>query len=98
VPYLKVAAVTGEGGGLSIFLFNRDLKRDMQVDVEARGFGRFVVSQAIELRHDDLHATNTKDAPERVKPAPLQEATVEGGLLRAHLRPASWNVIDLSVH
>jgi alpha-N-arabinofuranosidase len=66
------------------------------VSVEARSFGRLVVSQAIELRHDDLQATNTKDAPERVKPAPLQDGTIDAGQLRVRLKPASWNVIHLS--
>ena len=42
--------------------------------------------QALELRHDDLQATNTRDAPERVKPAPLQHGTIDGyGRLRARL-------------
>ena len=96
VPYLKVAAVAGEGGSLSLFLLNRDLKQEMEVSVEARSFGRFVVSQAIELRHDDLQATNTRDAPERVRPAPLQHGSIDAGRLRARLKPASWNVIHLS--
>ena len=96
VPYLKVAAVAGEGGSLSLFLLNRDLEQEMEVSVEARNFGRFVVSQAIELRHDDLQATNTRDAPERVRPAPLQHGTIDAGRLRARLKPASWNVIHLS--
>jgi alpha-N-arabinofuranosidase len=96
VPYLKVAAVAGEGGSLSLFLLNRDLKQEMEVSVEARSFGRFVVSQAIELRHDDLQATNTRDAPERVRPAPLQHGAIDAGRLRARLKPASWNVIHLS--
>lgn len=96
VPYLKVAAVAGEGGSLSLFLLNRDLKQEIEVSVEARSFGRLVVSQAIELRHDDLQATNTKDAPERVKPAPLQDGTIDAGQLRVRLKPASWNVIHLS--
>jgi alpha-N-arabinofuranosidase len=68
----------------------------MEVSVEARSFSRFVVSQAIELHHDDLQATNTRDAPERVKPAPLQHGTIDAGGLRARLKPASWNVIHLS--
>jgi alpha-N-arabinofuranosidase len=96
VPYLKVAAVAGEGGSLSLFLLNRDLKQEIEVSVEARSFGHLVVSQAIELRHDDLQATNTKDAPERVKPAPLQDGTIDAGRLRVRLKPASWNVIHLS--
>ena len=58
-------------------MLNRDLKQEMEVSVEARSFGRLAVSQALELRHDDLQATNTRDAPERVKPLPLQHVTID---------------------
>ena len=99
MPYLKIAAVADETGGLSLFLLNRDLKQEMEVSLEARSFGRLAVSEALELRHDDLHATNTRDAPERVKPLPLQHVTIDDdGRLRARLKPASWNVIHLSVN
>ena len=95
VPYLKLAAVADESGGLSLFLLNRDLSREMDVSLEARSFGRLAIGEALELRHDDLQATNTKDAVERVKPTPLQGVSVEGVQIRARLKPASWNVIHL---
>ena len=98
VPYLKIAAVAGETGSLSLFMLNRDLKQEMEVSLEARSFGRLALGQALELRHDDLQATNTRDATERVKPAPLQGVTVDGGRLRATLKPASWNVIHVSAN
>jgi len=96
VPYLKIAAVATEDGGLSLFLLNRDLKQEMEVSVEARGCGRLAVSERLELRHDDIKATNTKTAPDKVTPAPLQDVSFNEGRLRATLKPASWNVIHLS--
>ena len=96
VAYLKIAAVAGEAGGLSLFMLNRDLKQEMEVSLEARSFGRLTVSEALELRHDDLQATNTRDAAGRVKPEPLQGVAVDGTRIRAMLKPASWNVIHLS--
>ena len=74
-----MSAVTDESGGLSLFLLNRDLTQEMQVSVEARSFGRLAMAEALELRHDNLQATNTRDAAERVKPAPLKGVTVAGG-------------------
>jgi alpha-N-arabinofuranosidase len=79
-------------------MLNRDLKQEMEVSLEVRSFGRLAVSQALELRHDDLHTTNTRDAPERVKPLPLQHVAVNDGQLQATLKPASWDVIHLSVN
>lgn len=96
VPYLKIAAVAGEGGNLSLFMLNRDLTQEMEVNLEARSFGRLAVSEALELRNDDLQAANTKDATERVKPGPFQGATIDGARIRATLKPASWNVVHLS--
>jgi len=96
VPYLKIAAVAGEAGTLSLFMLNRDLTQEMEVSLEARSFGPLTVSEALELRHDDLQATNTGDATERVKPEPLQGVIIEGARMRATLKPASWNVVHLS--
>jgi alpha-L-arabinofuranosidase len=95
VPYLKMSAVAGESGGLSLFLLNRDLTQEMQVSLDVRSFGRLAVGEALELRHDDLRATNTKDATERVKPVPLKGVTVKGGHIDVTLKPASWNVVHL---
>ena len=92
-PYLKLAAVAGDGGGLSLFALNRDLRQPITVTVDARGFGKLGVGQALELRHDDLTAVNTKATPDHVKPAALKGVTVDGGKLRMELAPASWNVI-----
>ena len=96
VPYLKLSAVADTAGGLSLFLLNRDLTQEMEVDLDARRFGRLTVGEATELRHDNLKATNTRDAAERVKPAALKGVTVDGGRIRATLKPASWNVIHLA--
>jgi len=93
-----MSAVTDESGGLSLFLLNRDLTQEMQVSLEARSFGRLAMGEALELRHDNLRATNTRDAAERVKPAPLKGVTVAGGHIRVTLMPASWNVIHLSAN
>ena len=82
-------------GGLTLFALNRELKQDIEVSLDVRGFGGLKVKEALELRHDDLKAVNTKDQPENVSPKPLKGVTVDGGKLRVTLKPASWNVIRL---
>ena len=52
--------MAGEDGGLTLFLLNRDLRQPMTVTVDARGFGRLAVGQALELRHDDLKAATPR--------------------------------------
>jgi alpha-L-arabinofuranosidase len=95
-PYLKLAAVAPPGGGLSLFALNRDLAQPMTVAVEARGFGDLGLAEALELRHHDLSASNTKAAPDRVAPAPLQRVESDGSKLMLQLAAASWNVISFT--
>jgi alpha-L-arabinofuranosidase len=96
VPYLKLAAVATGDGGLSLFALNRDLARAMTVAVEARGFKDLAVAEAFELRDDDLGASNSKAAPERIKPAALAGVRSDGGKISLRLAPASWNLIALA--
>jgi alpha-N-arabinofuranosidase len=96
VPYLKSAVVATDDGGLNLFLLNRDLTGEVEVAVEARGFGRLTLDAANELRDDDLQAVNSKSAPERIRPAALNRVAVDGGRIKLTLSPASWNVVRLS--
>ena len=48
------------------------------------------------LDGDDLDATNTAEAPDRVAPSQASGASVEDGTLRAELPPRSWNVLRLT--
>ncbi|PPQ13838.1 hypothetical protein CV770_40305 [Bradyrhizobium sp. AC87j1] len=91
MPYLKIAAVAEQGGGLSLFLLNRDLKQEMEVSVEARSFVPLTVHERLDLRHDDLMVANTENAPGQGQAGALAKR----GLCPrevATLKPASWNV------
>ncbi|MBS0643224.1 MAG: alpha-N-arabinofuranosidase [Proteobacteria bacterium] len=95
-PYLKLAAVANDNGGLSLFALNRDLREEMAVTVTARGFGDLTVAEATVLADGDLKAANTRDAPERIRPASLDGVRVDGDTLVLTLPPASWNVVRLA--
>jgi len=92
-PYLKLAAIARDGGGLSLFALNRDLRQPTEVSIRVHGFDKLGVAQALELRHDDLAAVNSRDAPDRVNPSALKGVAVDGGSLRMILAPASWNLV-----
>lgn len=95
VPYLKLAAVHGEGGTLTLFALNRHLSEEMPLEVLAKGFPGLAVERATTLRDDDLTAVNTSASPERVRPSALSGVRVDGERIRATLPPASWNVLRL---
>jgi hypothetical protein len=79
VPYLKLAAVHDDrAGSLTLFALNRSLAEALPLDVTARGYSGFAVAQALTLHDSDLDAANTKDAPERIRPSPLEGVAVQG--------------------
>jgi alpha-N-arabinofuranosidase len=97
VPYLQSACVLDpESGGLTVFAVNRSLDEQLAVSIDVRGVGDLSVKDRQVMRHDDLKAVNTIDAPDEVAPAPAGGARVADGRLSAVLEPASWNVIRLA--
>ena len=96
VPYLKLAAVEDpDTGAITLFALNRHLEDAMPLEVALHGFGTLEVIEALQLRHDDLQAVNTRDQPDRVSPKPLKEVAAGADGVKATLAPASWNVIRL---
>jgi alpha-N-arabinofuranosidase len=67
----------------------------MTLEVELRGLGAKTIASATELHHADLKATNTKAAPDTVKPSDHARASLEAAVLKATLKPLSWNVFAL---
>jgi alpha-N-arabinofuranosidase len=93
-PYLKLAAVRTESG-VTLFAINRSLDEPMPLEVTATGFGSLRLHEALQLHHADLTAVNTKQDPDRVRPAPLANARVSGEHVSATLSPASWTMLRL---
>ena len=98
VPYLKLSAVHDDKAGtLTLFALNRHLKDDMTVEFITKCFSKLAVAKAHQLHDKDLKALNTAKKPNRIKPLPLRDIKIQNGGLRATLRPASWNVIQMKV-
>jgi alpha-L-arabinofuranosidase len=96
VPIVKLAAVESfDGGALTVFALNRDLERPVALDVALDGFAALVPDVALQLRHPDLRATNTREPPHEVEPGPLADVESRRAGVQAILAPASWNTIVL---
>ncbi len=96
-PFLKLAAVhDAVSDGVTLFALNRHLSEAMTLEVEMPGFAPLAVQEALQMHDADLHAVNTRDVPERVKPQPLDAVAMTRGRLQATLAAASWNVIRLT--
>lgn len=91
VPCLDASAVLAEDcGSLSIFCVNRS-RETMEVSLRAAGFDPLAPLEHVELRHDDLKATNTAASPSRVEPRRLP---VTG---EPRLAPLSYNLLRYTV-
>ena len=94
-PALQVVAVAREDGGATVFALNRSgSPQPLQVSLE--GFEAFTSIVWKQLACDDLAASNTEDAPDRVMPHEAQGARWQAGRLNAYLPSFSWNVFLVS--
>jgi alpha-N-arabinofuranosidase len=96
-PHLLACAVRNpETGACAVFALNRAAEQT-SLECELRGLGAHrAVTTAMELRHADLKAVNTKEAPDNVSPARNDDVSLSGETLRATLKARSWNVIVLA--
>jgi alpha-N-arabinofuranosidase len=91
VPYLDASAVLDDNGSsLSIFCVNRS-REVMELDLKAAGFEALAAVEHVELRHDDLKATNTAASPCRVEPRGLPAVETP------RLAPLSYNLLRYAV-
>jgi alpha-N-arabinofuranosidase len=81
-----------QNGRATVFALNCSTDEDMDLDVEMRGLGDRKIIFASELQNQDLKASNTKSAPDTVKPRQHCECSFRESHLKAKLRPLTWNV------
>jgi alpha-L-arabinofuranosidase len=91
---LEATAVHG-GGALTVFAVNRGAEA-LALEAVVRDLPELAAVEHVVLADEDLAASNTAERPDRIAPASLFGARLEGGVLRAELPPRSWNVLRLS--
>ena len=85
-----------ETGQIVIFALNRDVREDVSLEVDLRGFGELAKVEAFELVHQDLKAINTKTQPDAVSPVRHSNHDLgANGQFSAVLKPLSWNAFVL---
>jgi alpha-N-arabinofuranosidase len=97
VPYVDAAATLDPSNGQSsLFILNRDLSKPRQVEIvwEDNPPSRVLTSQV--LTGDDLKATNSFDAPQRVQPRPADKPSLSGARATLELPARSYTVVQWS--
>ena len=83
-----------ESGKLSLFILNRDLSKDHEVEVVWEDAAPARVSSASLLTGDDLKASNSFAAPQRVAPQSFTAPEVRGGRTKFEVPARSYTVIQ----
>jgi alpha-L-arabinofuranosidase len=95
VPYLDVAGtVSSDDGKMSLFVLNRDLSKPHAVEVNWQDKAPSRALSAVLLTGDDLKASNSFDAPQRVSPRTLDKPSITGGRAKFEVPPRSYTVIQ----
>jgi alpha-N-arabinofuranosidase len=98
VPYLDaVSTYDKDAGKIAVFLFNRDLNKSHDVDIVWEDLAPRSVVQSMVLTGDDLKATNSFDAPQKVTPRSFDKPTTPGGRTRFELPAKSYTVLQWSL-
>jgi alpha-N-arabinofuranosidase len=96
VPYLDVAGTTADDGRVALFLLNRDLSNAHAVEVNWQDKAPSKVSTSLVLTGDDLKASNSFDAPNKVAPQALAKPSTSNGRTRFEVPARSYTVIQWS--
>ena len=85
-----------DAGTLTFFAINRHASETMETDLALEGFSAKTVEHTI-IRHDDLEAKNTRDAPDTVTPQKGDGARLDGRGLALTLPPHSYSMIRVGL-
>lgn len=98
VSYLDIAGVhDGDAGTLTFFAINRHGEEAMAIDLSVEGFGKARSVEHTLIKHDDLEARNTKDAPDTVAPMKVEGATISGNGVQVTVPPYSYSMIRITL-
>ncbi|RSM59812.1 hypothetical protein DMB66_26550 [Actinoplanes sp. ATCC 53533] len=90
------ATASRRDGQVLISLTNLDADRGLAVELDLRG-AHLGTPTATVLTAESLTAHNTPQDPRAVRPRALDEARIEGGLLRVQLPPHAFATVQLPV-
>jgi len=98
VPYVDVAASYDSAEGkASVFILNRDLAKAREVELVWEDKAPSAVSSAWVLTGDDLKASNSFAAPNKVAPQSFSKPTTSGSKTKLEVPARSYTVLQWSI-
>ena len=97
VAHLDVAGTCDPSGKIALFILNRDLAKAHEVEVVWEDLAPARLLTASVLTGDDLKASNTFAAPQRVAPQTFPAPTISAGKSRFEVPARSYTVLQWSL-
>jgi alpha-N-arabinofuranosidase len=94
VPYLDVTGTTADDGKVSLFILNRDLSKAHTVEVNWQDKAPSQVIASFVLTGDDLKASNSFEAPNKVAPQAFAKPATSNGRTKFEVPARSYTVIQ----
>lgn len=93
VPMLDAVAVCSEDGSeATLFVLNRSLTEDLELECDLRSLEIKKCIQNIALEGYDLKAENSALSPDNIKPVDKETDIFEQGYLKTVIKKSSWNM------
>ncbi|MQA06475.1 MAG: alpha-L-arabinofuranosidase [Streptosporangiales bacterium] len=93
---LLTATYDEETGDVAVFAVNRATTDPVHLSIDVRPLPGLTVTEHAVLTDDDVRASNNVHAPDRVRPRPGENATVDDRQLTVTLPPVSWTALHLT--
>src|SRR5580698_6851779 len=94
VPYLDVTGTAADDGKVSLFILNRDLSKAHSVEVNWQDKAPSQVIASFVLTGDDLKASNSFEAPNKVAPQAFAKPATSNGRTKFEVPARSYTVIQ----
>jgi alpha-N-arabinofuranosidase len=94
VPYLDAVGTLADDGKVSLFILNRDLAKPHILEFNWQDKAPGPVLNSFVLTGNDLKASNSFDAPQRVAPQTLEKPTTTAGRTKVEVPARSYTVIQ----
>ena len=99
IPYLKSAVIhRADASEVVVFAINRSMDEAMDLTVELGGFSPDGIVEAVEIHHDNPDMVNSIKK-QNVRPQAIAKSrmSLKDGIIRANLKPFSWNMLRIHV-
>ncbi len=96
VPFIDIAGVHGDDGGVVLFAINRHLEETLDLNIDLQSFPTMKVADHRRIAGGDLRRINSAHDQLSIVPETVSDSRVDGSRLTASLPPLSWQMIRLT--